>query len=136
AVRQAPLVPLAEVRLEPSRARRLARLREECGQEVEARHPRPALRELDRMAARAARDIEDASAFSQVEDLVDRLDLGWGLRVDVPDQIVGPEEVLVPPLRDLRHRRAANVVNGENPSALTPGRSACRLCRPPRRPDA
>src|SRR5439155_1783314 len=110
---EAAHVPLDEGRLEPSRARRLARLREECRREVEARHPIPALRELDRVAARAARDVEDASALSEMEDLVDRLDLGRGLRVDIPDQIVGSEEVLVPPLRDLRHRRAANVVSGE-----------------------
>src|SRR6266702_3465539 len=87
-------------------------------------------------AARPAGDVQDASALPEMEDLVDRLDLGRGLRVDVPDEIVGSEEVLVPPLRDLRHRHAANVVGGENPSALTSARVACRPCRRPRGRDA
>src|SRR5207245_10034006 len=88
------------------------------------------------MAARPACDVQDASALPKMEDLVDRLDLGRGLRVDIPDQIVGSEEVLVPPLRDLGHRGAAHVVSRETPSALTPGRSASRPCRPPPRPAA
>src|SRR5712691_7522710 len=117
-------------------ARRLPPLRQERRRQVEARDPIPALRELDRVAARPACDVQNASALSEMEDLVDRLDLGRGLRVDVPDEIVGSEEVLVPPLRDLRHRRAANAVGGENPSALTSARVGCRPCPPPRGRDA
>src|SRR5207244_13330611 len=97
-------------------ARGLARLGEKRGGEVEARHAIPALRELDRVSTGAARDIEDATALPEVEDLVDRLDLGRRLRMDVADEIIGSAAVLVPPFRDLRHRRAANVVSGENPS--------------------
>src|SRR2546426_11704095 len=84
------------------------------------------------MAARPACDVQDASALPRMEDLVDRLDLGRGLRVDVPDEIVGSEEVLVPPLRDLRHRRGAHVVGGGKPSPPPPPPAACPPLPPPR----
>src|SRR5436309_1496304 len=132
AVWEAAHVPLDERRLDAGVARGLARLREERGGEVEARHAIPALRELDRVSTGAARDIEDAAALPEVQDLVDRLDLGRGLRMDVADEIIGSEEILVPPFRDLGHRRAANAVSGENPSALTLDRLGSRPCRPPR----
>src|SRR2546425_10583801 len=132
AVWEAAHVPLDERRLDAGVARGLAGLREERGGEVEARHAIPALRELDRVAAGAARDVENATALPEMEDLVDRLDLGWGLRVDVADQVIGSEEILVPSFRDLGHRRAAKVVSGENPCALTLDRLGSRPCRPPR----
>src|SRR5256885_9209018 len=120
AVWEAAHVPLDERRLDAGVARGLARLSEERGGEVEARHAIPALRQLDRVSTGAARDIEDATALPEMEDLVDRLDLGRGLRMDVADQIIGSEEILVPPFRDLRHRRAADVVSRGKPSPLTP----------------
>src|SRR2546425_9105729 len=88
------------------------------------------------MAARPACDVQDASALPEMEDLVDRLDLGRDLRVDVPDEIVGSEEVLAPPLRDLRHRRAAKLGGGGKPSPPPSPRGACPPCRRPPGRDA
>src|SRR5439155_20830194 len=61
-------------------------------------------REAARMPAGTTSEAEDAPAVPEVQALVDRLDLGRRLRMDVSDQVIGPEEVLVPSLRDLRHR--------------------------------
>src|SRR2546428_12299025 len=97
-------VPLDERGLDTGAARGFPRLGQEWRREVESRDAVPALREADRMAAGAAPDVQDAPTFPEVQDLVDRLDLGRRLRMDVPDQVIGPEEVLVPSLRDLRHR--------------------------------
>src|SRR2546427_1536962 len=132
AVWEAAHVPLDERRLDAGVARGLARLREQRGGEVEARHAIPALRQLDRVSTGAARDIEEANALPEVEDLVDRFDLGRGLRMDVADQIIGSEEILVPPFRDLGHRRAAKALSGGNPFLLTPDRLGSRPCPPPR----
>src|SRR2546422_2428588 len=132
AVWEAAHVPLDERRLDAGVARGLARLREQRGGEVEARHAIPALRQLDRVSTGAARDIEDATALPEVEDLVDRFDLGRGLRMDVADQIIGSEEILVPPFRDLGHRRAAAPARGGKTFPLTLDPLGAPPCRPPR----
>src|SRR3989475_2069813 len=101
---QATHVPLDEGGLDTDAARGFPCLRQKRRREVESGDAVPALREADRVAAGTAPEVEDAPAFPEVQDLVDRLDLGRRLRMDVSDQVVGPEEVLVPSLRDLRHR--------------------------------
>src|SRR2546428_4610034 len=97
-------VPLDERGFDAGAARGFPRLGQERRREVESGDAVPPLREADRVAASAAPEVEDASTFPEVQDLGDRLDLGRRLRMDVPDQVIGPEEVLVPSLRDLRHR--------------------------------
>src|SRR5439155_26538201 len=101
---QATHVPLDEGDLDAGAPRGFPGFGQEGRREVESGDAVPALREADRVAAGAAPDVEDAPAFPEVQDLVDRLDLGRRLRMDVSDQVIGPEEVLVPSLRDLRHR--------------------------------
>src|SRR5437667_11414113 len=116
---QATHVPLDEGGLDTGAARGFPGFGQEGRREVESGDAVPALREADRMAAGAAPDVEDAPAFPEVQDLVDRLDLGRRLRMDVSDQVIGPEEVLVPSLRDLRHRPPRTACAGKIlPSSL------------------
>src|SRR2546425_3203911 len=110
---QATHVPLDEGGLDAGAARGFPSLGQEGRREVESRDAVPALREADRMAARAAPDVQDAPPFPEVQDLVDRLDLRRRLRMDVSDQVIGPEEVLVPSLRDLCHRTRRTACAGK-----------------------
>src|SRR2546430_16713412 len=105
---EAAHVPFDEGRLPVGHPRGLSGLRQEGPREVEASHAISALRQSDRMAARPAGDVQDRAPLSEMEDLVNRLDLGIGLRVHVTDEVVRPEEILKPSLWNLRHRRAAN----------------------------
>src|SRR2546430_11707259 len=114
---EASHVALDERRFHPGETRGLAGLREKRPREIEARHAVPALRQPDRVAAGPARDVQDPAPLPQMEDLVDRLDLGVRLRVDIADEVIRSKKILKPSFRDLRHRRAANAICGENFSA-------------------
>src|SRR5207245_3454373 len=97
AVSQAAHVPLDERRLDAGLAGRLPGLRQEGRRQVEARHPIPALRELDRMAARPACDVHNPSGLPELEDLVHRLGLARGLRAGAPAWYVGSRHGLLRP---------------------------------------
>src|SRR5437879_2738933 len=114
---EAAHVALDERRFHEGETLGLAGLREKRPREIETRRAVPALRQPDRVAAGPARDVQNPAPLPQMEDLVDCLDLGVCLRVDIADEVIRSNKILKPSLRDLRHRQAANAICGENPSA-------------------